>query len=159
MSRAKKMRLITDDEYQDLVNSNFGKADPLEVQQQQIKQQRKQEESGKETANNSYGKLGDDQKWLLYQQALHRMIDATKINDKTPLKVQIDNLTSDLSLSSNAAAPPTAAAATAVSNAAASGNQASTSTYSIFSWIPKAQHASAINIKHCLDRSSAMMLK
>src|SRR5439155_23556122 len=76
---------------------------------------------------------------------------------KQPHNVQIDNLTSDLSLSSNAAATPTAAAAAAVTTAAASGNQASSAfTYSIFSLIPKAQHARATNIKHFLERSGAI---
>jgi hypothetical protein len=88
---AKKMRLMVDSEYERFVSGNLPKPHPFVV--------------GANTSSSSGGsvpaiarpeseilndkKLGDDQKWKIISEQLHRMLQMTSEQRKRPLRVQI----------------------------------------------------------------------
>jgi len=82
MKHAKKMRFISDEEYQKLLNKSEV-ANDLESDEVS-------------DSSSEYANLGDDQKWKLYQQTLHRMLDISELLSKKAIKVKFDNLAPDL---------------------------------------------------------------
>ena len=97
MSRAKKMRLISDEEYQTLIKSGAPPSHAFEIEQHNQQQQMKREVEKSLETPPSYEHLGDDQKWKLYQQALHRLLDVSSMLDKKAIKVEFDSDLPDVS--------------------------------------------------------------
>jgi hypothetical protein len=103
---AKKKRLIPDEEYHRLIKQSTSSPSTaaIETQIQQQQQQMDNQMSHKSTSGD-YSKLGDDQKWKLYQSALHRMLESSQQLDKKPVKVQFDTPLPDFSSKSTLESP------------------------------------------------------
>jgi hypothetical protein len=83
---AKKMRLVTDDVYERLMNGNLPPPRPVGASSTAAKPAPIYSES--EILNSKT--LGDDQKWKLIQQQFHRMLEQNAAQRGKPLKVQIE---------------------------------------------------------------------
>jgi hypothetical protein len=130
MNKAKKMRLISDDEYQQLIKQCSSPPSTTALESQVHMNQSQMDKQ-------LYNKMGDDQKWKLYQGALHRMLDASGQLDKKPVKVQFDNSLLDTSDS--------------FSQLSNSHPHSESEVSSFINLFPKGQQEKAVSVKQYLD--------
>jgi hypothetical protein len=112
---AKKMRLVTDDVYERLMNGNLPSKTLLRTSASSNNSNPNTVPVRSEDEILSDSKLGDDEKWKLIQQQLHRMLEIKSAEGKKPpLKVQIekDDGDGDEKEDEPSGAPTAAAAAT-----------------------------------------------
>ena len=134
-SRAKKMRLISDEEYKRMFHSSSSPSQTLPAQD--MGGMGIGEGGGDELNITNFTKIPDDAKWKLYQQALHRMLDINDVAKKKPVKVRISNMPS---LSDNSQQQPQ--------------QQQQNQSFSIFNAIPNFQRSTADSIKQFLESSN-----
>jgi hypothetical protein len=88
---AKKMRLMVDSEYEQFMGQNLPKPHPYVVGGSEPRSSggavNRVTQPEMEVLKSK--SLGDDQKWKIIQEQLHRMIEQTRDQQKRPLKVQI----------------------------------------------------------------------
>jgi hypothetical protein len=91
MKHAKGMRLVPDDVYQRLMSGNFP---PTKTNQPSANSVESAEQSGRNLYNFSDALtapgLGDDEKWKLYQQRLHRSLVARENLERNRLPVKVE---------------------------------------------------------------------
>jgi len=93
MKHAKKMRYIPDEEYQQLIANKSELVKPLDSNELYMTDK---VENNMHNNSKTYAEMGDDERWKLYQQALHRMLDISEIVKNKAVKVKFDNFLPEL---------------------------------------------------------------